>query len=94
MRTLRTFNGFRVEDRPEGLYLLGDFEDARNLVTFQEGLWNNQSFNENGHVLVEIGYSADPEDGVAEWGTGDTEAEAWRFALGAHFGSHDDPEAI
>lgn len=30
-------------------------------------------------------------DDVAEWGVGMTEEEAWRFALGAHFGSYEDP---
>lgn len=91
MRVLRTPTDFRVEDRPDGLYLVDPLADAFAFVLETEGLAIRLSAFDD-RYLVEIGYSGDLSDGVAEWGAGASVEDAWRYAFGAHFGSHDDPE--
>lgn len=96
MRLLQTPVGFVVEDKSEGLYLAGDQRElsrAMKFVVRRERLGYSET-HEDGIWTVEIGYGRDkpsPGDG-AEWGKGSTREIAWRYALGAHFGSYDDPE--
>lgn len=101
MRQLKTPVGFVVEDRDNGFYLLGELGDlsrAMKFITRREGLGFTERLDptDSGDNVwtVEIGYDRDkPSPGQgAEWGTGPTREIAWRYALGAHFGSTEDPE--
>lgn len=92
-RVLVTPLGYRVEDRPEGLYLLGDLDAARQFVIDTEGLaYLVEGDYMASRYLVEIGYGAEEFDKGhgAEMGHGPDRDTAWRYALGAHLGSHDD----
>jgi hypothetical protein len=92
MRKLQTPSGYIVEDRPDnGLYLLGDLDEPKRKA---EEWAACQVYKMDGLITVEIGYDQTPfvrGDG-AEWGSADNAEDAWRYALGAHFGSVDDPE--
>lgn len=92
-RRLLTPRGYIVEDRPDGLYLLGDYMEAMgearaHVAVSVTPLADSQGFS------INLGYSNDPADGWAEWGTGPDLETAWRYALGSHFGSSEDPEYI
>lgn len=94
--TRRAAMGYLVEDRPEGLYLIGDN------ITLARAEWDARL---NAHMrtvedangfLVELDHGEIPpfgDDGqsVAEWGRADNLEDAKRYAFGAHFGSYDDP---
>lgn len=93
MTTRRSPLGYLIEDRPEGLFLhkAHDLWEARMQVqketsTYIEG-------RENG-VRVFLSRDADQAgpDHHDEWGAGPDYDTAWRYALGAYFGSHEDPE--
>lgn len=95
--------GKLIEQREGGLYLAqGESLAEALLFVKREGLEVRETVRpieitephqgQMVNVLVEIGYSDSIErDGVAEWGQGKTVEEAMRYALGAHFGSWEDP---
>ena len=90
-RRLVSPSGYIVEDRPEGLYLLGDYAEAMGMALAYVAVRVEETAD---GWTVELGYSHDPSDGWADWGTGADLATAWRYALGSHFGSTEDAELI
>lgn len=87
--------GHIIEERPEGLYFMGNLEAAKadvrsNVATSVSTFYTD---DDTFRWTVEIGYGPAKllDSGAAEWGVGSTEEDAWRFALGAHYGSYEDP---
>ena len=87
-KQLQTPSGYIVEDRPEGLFLIGDTDKAAELV-------NDEIVTQvlpTGLVRVEIGNYYDGAWYVNEYGQGHSLEEAMRYALGHALGSYEDPE--
>lgn len=89
-RTLKTPNGMLVEDTDKGLFLVGEYKHLIDRVIGDHAVLIHREDNDN--FTVQIGYSDKPDDGWAEWGSAPTLEDAWRYALGAHYGGYDDPE--
>ena len=85
-RKVRTPSGHICEIRADGLYLISDLDLARAGIA---GLAQRTAYD-GGWWTVEIGYSSDIADGFSDWGKGLTAGEAWRYALGSHYGSYQD----
>lgn len=83
--------GYLIAERNGDLYLDGseDVTEARKECQKERA---TRVYNDGDMVRVEIGNEGIYEGGFGdEWGTGPDRETAWRFALGAYYGSFNDP---
>lgn len=92
--------GFRFEERPEGLFLLGDRSEIERAAAMckRDGcrLRETRETKPPGRYVVLIGSSdARPTwENCNSFGVHHEREKAWRYAMGAEVGSYEDPLAI
>jgi hypothetical protein len=83
------------EDHAGNLSLVGNDHDIMSaLAEVADDHYIHITFVESplgGHHHVTIGVSHDEADGEAEYGNDPTLSRALRYALGYHYGGHEDP---
>jgi hypothetical protein len=86
--------GYLIEEKPNGdLYLheTHDLMSARKEA--QKEVFTTTYGRRDNTVTVFLSHRGGPAgpDNYDEWGSGPDHNTAWRYALGALFGSHEDP---
>lgn len=85
-----------LEERSDGCYFIGDLEQGKVLAYLERTVHIGRLPRSPDAVGVALCDQADCVKDfadcqtTAEWGSGQNEEEAWRFALGAFFGPDDD----
>lgn len=89
----RTPYGYTTVEYDGELYLEGDALGALETALNNANVRFTVKDSGPGRYLVEFDHGEDPpfDLGVAEWGADSTVEGALRYALGAHFGSWEDP---